>query len=424
MKDTLSSLLLVALLLAQLISVQLSHATEVTLSSVAEQQKLTPYVSYYVDTNKLLEIADITAGNDLPWTKTHNQQLNFGFSDAAIWLSINVQNPTPFNAKRLIELPYSLIDNVEFYHINNQGRLLANYIMGSAQHFSSRPIAHHNFIIPLTLPADASSTIFLRVTGNHSLHVPMTLWSIEAFWKVSQFENQLNFVYFTLLLALMAYPLYRLSPRPRIRRYVFSGMIVTPLLALLTIEGYGFQYLWPDNPEWNQTGLATLIPGSLAFLCLYLHIIFYQTTPNIKTLDMLVSLAIINILLLFAPIIFEYSVVLILGLVSAITYSITLLYMSVRYWHKIARPKKITLLGFNWLVLSCLIFVLAITDTIPAFPVIETPLQIGFFLYAFSLFWAQLATTTRASLLAKKKIQQRLQRVSESPIHSATPPCH
>lgn len=409
---------LLSLLVITVLSAQCCFANELVISEPLEQKNIAPYVSYYLDQGQQLEIADIQKkSTTLPWAKTNNQQLNFGFSNAAIWLAIDVNNMTPGDKKYLIELPYSLIDNVEFYHINDQGRLLANYIMGSALHFSSRPIAHHNFIIPVSLPARAHSTVFLRITGNHSLTVPMTLWSPEAFWKVSQSENRFNFGYFTLLLALVAYALYRISPQPRIRRYIFPGMIITPLLALLTIEGYGFQYLWPENPEWNQTGLATLIPGSLSFLCLYLHVTFFTVAPESRVLRLLPLLATINILLLIVPIIMDYQYALAMGLASALLYSVSLCHLSIKYWKRISRPKKVTVLGFGWLVVSCIIFSLTITNVLPAFPVVEIPLQIGFFLYAFSLFWAQLSIATRASILSKKKI-------SRTSNHAVSPPCN
>ena len=179
-----------------------------------KKQDLGPYVSYYMDASKQLEIANIKKSNTLTWLPPKDKSLNFGFSNAAIWLTTTLTNPSNTAIDRVIELPYSLIDNVEFYHVNQQGRLLSNYIMGSELHFSSRPIAHHNFIIPISIAPNSNSQLFLRLTGSHSLQAPLTIWNNKAFWQVSQFENRFNFAYFTLLFALMAYALYRLSHSP------------------------------------------------------------------------------------------------------------------------------------------------------------------------------------------------------------------
>ena len=368
-----------------------------------DKQDLSPYVRYYMDTSKQLEIADINKPNTTVWLPPQDKRLNFGFSNAAIWLTTTLSNPSNTSVDKVIELPYSLIDNVEFYHINQQGRLLSNYIMGSALHFSSRPIAHHNFIIPISIPPNSSSQLFLRLTGKHSLLAPLTMWNNDAFWQVSQFENRFNFIYFTLLFALMAYAFYRLSPQPRIRRFIFPGMIITPLLALLTIEGYAFQYVWPENPFWNRMGLATLIPGSLTFLSLYLYIIFSKMALGNRWHHSLLSLSVANILLLIAPIIISYTAALILDLIAATLFFLLLSYLSARHWRRLSRPNKITLLGFFWLSLGTFIFVLEITNILPLFPLIEAPLQVGFFLYVFSLFWAQLNIYVRAVSIFKKK---------------------
>jgi len=371
------------------------------------KQDLAPYISYHMDISKKREIADITKTNTLVWSSPQDKHLNFGFSDAAIWLSTTLSNPSNTSIDRVIELPYSLIDNVEFYHINQQGRLLANYIMGSELHFSSRPIAHHNFIIPISIAPNSNSQLFFRLTGSHSLQAPLTMWSNNAFWKISQFENRFNFSYFTLLFGLMAYALYRLSPQPRIRRFIFPGMIITPLLALLTIEGYAFQYIWPEHPFWNRMGLATLIPGSLTFLSLYLYIIFSKMALGNRWHHSLLSLSVANILLLIAPIAISYTTALILDFVTATIFFFLLTYLSVRHWQRLSRPNKVTLLGFFWLSFGSFIFVLEITNIIPSFSLIEAPLQVGFFLYVFSLFWAQLNIYTRAvSIFKKKKLQK------------------
>lgn len=393
------------LLAALLLTSGWLFATNLAIDPVTVQQRLDPYFSYYIDTTQQLEISDIK--NDqtrYQWLPPKDERLNFGFSDAAIWLKTTIENPSDLPLNRLIELPYSLIDNVEFYQINSQGRLLANYIMGSELRFSSRPIPHHNFVIPLVLKPHSSNHIFLRLTGQHSLNAPLTLWSAEKFWKISKAENRLNFAYFTLLLALTAYAFYRLSPQPRIRRYIFPGMVVTPLMALLTIEGYAFQFIWPENPGWNSMGLATLIPGSLTFLSLYLFIIFSKMALGNRLHNALLSFGVINVLLLILPIVINYKIALALDLIASVVYVIFLAYLSIKYWRRLSRPNKVTLLGFFWLALSTLIFVLEITNIIPSFPVIEAPLQVGFFLFVFSLFWAQLNIYARAfSIFGNKK---------------------
>jgi len=382
-------------------------ATSMTIDVSANKQDLGPYVSYYIDVKKQLEIADVKKKNTLAWLPPVDKRLNFGFSNAAIWLKTTLKNPSRKAIHRVIELPYSLIDNVEFYHVNQQGRLLSNYIMGSELHFSSRPIAHHNFIIPISIAPNSSSQLFLRLTGSNSLQAPLTMWNNDAFWQVSQFENRFNFAYFTLLFALMAYALYRLSPQPRIRRFIFPGMIITPLLALLTIEGYAFQYVWPEHPFWNQMGLATLIPGSLTFLSLYLYIIFSKMALGNRWHHSLLSLSVTNILLLIAPIAIGYTTALILDLIAATVFFFLLSYLSLRHWQRLSRPNKVTLLGFFWLSFGIFIFILEITNIIPSFPLIEAPLQVGFFLYVFSLFWAQLNIYARAVSIFKRKEAKR-----------------
>ena len=68
-------------------------AASMTIDGSVNKQDLGPYVSYYIDTNKQLEIAEVKKGNTLAWFPPRDERLNFGFSNAAIWLNTTLTNP-------------------------------------------------------------------------------------------------------------------------------------------------------------------------------------------------------------------------------------------------------------------------------------------------------------------------------------------
>lgn len=182
-------------------------------------------------------------------------ELNFGYSGSAYWLRLDVHNPDTRPADLLLEIAFPSLDSVTAYLPDGQGgyRTLAT---GDLLAFSARPISHRNFVFPLVVPESHTQTLYLRIASAGTLTIPARLWKTDAFYHSSQNAYALHCLYFGMLLALGLYNLmlYAAVGDRSYLYYVLYGLGMG--LGMLSLNGLGNEYLWPDWPAWGNLAFS------------------------------------------------------------------------------------------------------------------------------------------------------------------------
>jgi len=374
------------------------HAEAIDVQYVTSHKLLNSNVSYLQNSNADMEIADVI---NLPgrsiWLPVNGSSPTANKTTEPIWVKIVLQNNLENQAHYLIELPYLAFKSVELYHLNNKQRLLANYIMGQQLPFSSKPIAHRNYVFPTSLPSNSTTDIFIRLSNHQHMNTPIILWHQKAFWDHEQTEFALNMTYFFVIGLMILLTLWNTLSKPNSPTYLYLGVLLTPLIILLTIEGYGIQYLWPDAPEWNYNCLASLIPATIIFSYLFISIIFDYPYKNRLLPTLLVASAIISVFLLGAALIVDGLTAIALNLASACIFVGLFLKLTFDYWYELSHKNKVLSLGFIWLILSYALYLLGSGNSITLIPITEITLKIGLLIFTFCFLRAQKSSKLTAN---------------------------
>ncbi|MCG8533910.1 MAG: hypothetical protein MI808_02305, partial [Pseudomonadales bacterium] len=147
-------------------------------------QDIYPHLSYREDPSTTLDVNDLFL-EMTPWQAAEKNIPNFGFTHSAYWFRLQVNNPQPNKVNRLLEVSYSLLDEVDVYVFKNNEQL-QHFRAGNSLPFSERAFPHRNLIFPLELQAQSNHSIYLRVSSSHGVQVPMRLWQENAFWQADQ----------------------------------------------------------------------------------------------------------------------------------------------------------------------------------------------------------------------------------------------
>lgn len=182
-----------------------------------------------------------------------SSDLNFGYTASTYWLRLKLAPEANAATRWLLEIGYPSVDEIKLY--TRHGSAVIEETSGDLQIFSSRPFAHRNLIFPVDLTPDSEQTLYLRVSSQGSLTLPLTLWSPEALHTHDQVAYSAMALYFGMLLALGLYNLLLFfSLRDRI--YLsYVAAIFSMALAQLGILGIGNQYFWPNTPVWGNLSL-------------------------------------------------------------------------------------------------------------------------------------------------------------------------
>ncbi|MED5387622.1 MAG: 7TM diverse intracellular signaling domain-containing protein [Pseudomonadota bacterium] len=227
------------------------------------QQELHPYqgLDYFcTPADQSPAINALQTRPSLPWQSSQGEMPNFGFTDSHCWFRFAVRNQNARHNDWLLLVDYAMLGELDVYQMDAGGNLVQHYQAGMDRDFTVRPGHYPSPAFPLTLPIGKDNTLYLKVASPHSIQLPMTLLTHEAFTRVAQNQTIIQGIFFGGMLVMI---LYNLSLFFSIREkvyllYVCWSAVVTLFLAVL--HGYAHRYLWPHSPLISQYIIHYLLP--------------------------------------------------------------------------------------------------------------------------------------------------------------------
>ncbi len=219
-------------------------------------QAITTQADFLLDASGQLTFDQIRS-DDTPWQPVAGSEASFGFTSTPLWLRIHLASQDPAEVHLLLEIRYPVLDHIQAWVVHDDQRAI-EFVLGDTLPFGQRPKDYRNFLVPLEQTAGAT-TIFLRVQTEGSLQVPLTLWEREDFY-----EHQLSYSmgqgwYFGIMFIMALYNLFiYISLRDR-NYLLYTVFVAAAGLCVATLNGFAFQYLWPNAPAINQKILPVVI---------------------------------------------------------------------------------------------------------------------------------------------------------------------
>ncbi|QOY63655.1 GGDEF domain-containing protein [Lysobacter sp. H21R4] len=210
--------------------------------------ELTPYVSVYHDPGGQDDLAAVrerlaSGGfSPLPDNKTA-----FGFQPGAFWFHARLVNANLREPRWLLVQKYALSDYIEVHTLHADGHV-DTHTGGDALPFEARSIRYRLPNFWINVPPGPPVDLLVRISSQSSMQVPLWLYTPGAFAEVSRDAQFGIGLYYGILLALFVYNLV-LWLRLRDPSYFWYLLHISAFgLVLFTLNGLGFEYLWPKSP--------------------------------------------------------------------------------------------------------------------------------------------------------------------------------
>ncbi|MFZ5843465.1 MAG: diguanylate cyclase [Pseudomonadota bacterium] len=187
---------------------------------------------------------------------------NIGFTPSVWWVRLTLRNDSPHRQSVMLRQDYPLIDYIELYSkgANGHWQQLAT---GDRRPFADRPLAHRDFVFPLTLAADSEQSIYLRYQSQGPIDISLSLYSEpELLEQISREQLAYGIYYGAVLMLLVWSVLVFVAVRDNAFLAYFA-YVASFGLYMATHNGLAFQFLWPGSPAWGNTGLIVLLCLSL-----------------------------------------------------------------------------------------------------------------------------------------------------------------
>lgn len=224
-----------------------------------DEVQLSPYVGYRQDAGAVDEPADafrrVAMGEFAPLP---DGQSEFGFQPGAYWFHATVRNGNDAETRWVLVQQYALSDFFDLYVRYPDGRVV-HHASGDHRPFSARSIRdrHPNFL--LDLPPGQPVELLVRVQSESSMQVPLAIMTQTAFAELARDAQFAIGIYYGILLALFFYNLV-LWLMLRDSSYFWYLFHLSAFgMVLFTLNGLGFEYLWPDSAWWADKSVPLSI---------------------------------------------------------------------------------------------------------------------------------------------------------------------
>lgn len=214
--------------------------------------------------------------------------LNLGFKESAKWIRVKIP-PHVENKIFYLELEYPLLDSVSLFYKDTISNSWQVKHSGDLLPFYQRDINYHNLIFKIPVSKDSVSYYF-RVKTNGSLQVSVKIWNENNLFEEILSEQFIFGGLFGVFIVLAAYG-FLIGSLLKTRSYLYYAMLVlSAALFLAVLNGYAFQYLWANAPDWGNQALPFSI-GVFTVSVLNFTQLFLLTKKHAPVLQRLMQLS-------------------------------------------------------------------------------------------------------------------------------------
>ena len=158
-------------------------------------------------------------------------------SDQSLWLHFQLHGRVKQSTSLAIVLGNPTLNLIDYYLIDQKGRIRDALQTGSERPFANRPVNHRKFVFPLELKPADKLDVYLQIRHEGNIHFPVQLWRSKSF-----FEHEQSYMATTgimggalALLACYFFITYILYTSPL--RFWFATQTILFLALYLNLEG-------------------------------------------------------------------------------------------------------------------------------------------------------------------------------------------
>ncbi|HSI53217.1 MAG: 7TM diverse intracellular signaling domain-containing protein [Ramlibacter sp.] len=236
-----------------------------------ERYAISPKFLFFEDPGGNLKIDDIlqpavqAAFKPVP---AQGPGANFGLTQSAIWLRVNIRASAGTPVDWLLEISYAPLNEVDLYAPDNAFGI-EHQAAGNSQPFANRAVVHRNHVLPVRLMRGGETTLYLRVRSQGTVSVPTTLWRPNALWRHDQGSYAALSLYFGLLVGLLLYNLLLYSSVRDVGYLIYVAFVASMGIGQAALTGLGAQFLWPHWDWWNVVSPPVGLSAAAVFGLLF-----------------------------------------------------------------------------------------------------------------------------------------------------------
>jgi len=336
--------------------------TEVN-DSIDERIFMPPELSYYIDSTNTLSFDRLSSNEFSNKFIPHSSYQNKDFkTNASYWIKFPIRHKAETKKVWLLEFYDQSIDQIDAYIPQEDGSYRA-LSMGDSRPFLQRPFRHKNFEVPLTMKSNAVMVYYFRVQSHEFADLRIPFRSVNRFVFYSLNEYFLYGTFYGMILIISLYNFLVYLAIREIKNIYYIFYIVSVALYAMSLDGIGFQYIWPNHPSWNNvsTGVALYL---LIFWSLVFTRRFLSTRANAPVLDKALKWMIAARTILFLFTLLVHQPLFAYRNIEIIPLSL-IFYTGIKVWSEGYRPARFFVIAYGSLFFGFFLRSLVFINILP-----------------------------------------------------------
>ena len=215
-----------------------------------------------------------------------NGRVSFGRSSSAFWLKLPLENGSAQAYRWKLQLRARFMEPLTAWWVSADGSEQIVLESDRDMVFSDRTEATRYMTGELTLSAGEAGTLFVRYVSGGNTALPVALRTPDSLADTQYREATAMALFTGAILTLVLVNAFQFFAVRKPAYLFYSAQETLAGLYIAHMEGFTFQYLWPDAPMWNAAAAPILGTAMLLSAALFMRsfLDLPRTAPRLNML--------------------------------------------------------------------------------------------------------------------------------------------
>lgn len=382
----------------------LSRKTESFIIKNQHQSDLKNCIEIYTDSTNELNINQIlNLSSEFILPQYVNNEIFITFSKYNHWLKFDLLNNHNKQRTVILQIKNPLIKEVElFSYVSNKLEKFPK--SGTGYNFRTRQIAHRYIAYEIQLEPNTLHPFYLKIQNDSkTTNLPINLYLPSKYNSSLSKDNLFHGLFYGIIITILVitFLLWLSNIKEKGIKYYLWFFAYVLLIGMFNfgIDGYSFQFLWPNHPSYNELSIYISVSLGFFFLSRFTCDFFEIRKNNIiiyRIITVLGYAILVTIIFLFIKLV-SFSIIIPYLILLVVLINLIIIYSSILFYKRTTKLSIYFITAF----VAILIGVLSISSYVLGF---GFPVEINNLLIKTSTI-AQFIILTIA-LSAKMRIQQ------------------
>ena len=145
----------------------------------------------------------------------------------------------------------------------------SHQVTGDQYTFEQRTFQHKNFEIHLPNHGDTTVHYYFKIRSHDFADIRIAFRSVDRFIYYALNEYFLFGTFYGMILIIILYNFLVYLAIREIKNIYYIFYLLSVAAYAFSLDGIGFQYLWPNHPEWNDYMLGITLYGVILWALIF-----------------------------------------------------------------------------------------------------------------------------------------------------------